>query len=1144
MSFILRFSTITRGAITFTGNSLGISRASRFSPACTPGTADAIGSFIINDPNSVCGTVPSSPATGGGTTNIYMMNFSTNSLVLTPGSTVVYAELVWGGTYLINTPGGEDLSARLNDPVRFSTPTGMFNIQPETFFNYAVNIQGDLGYVRSANVTALVAGGGAGTYGAGRIVGTLVPDPNTTSFAGWTLGVVYVNPALPFRSMNLYVGNVPIQSVSPPVNEMIGNFQTPSFGPITGRLLVSAQEGDAAITGDFVRFGPNLANLTTLPQPAGFTNNFFQSLIYDDNGNINPTATFGDRNPIPGQPGTNIIEGNRQGWDIANVDISSSLVNGQTSAALQFGTNGDGYTVNLLAIQIDNIPPTLLVEKNSFPDTVTVGEEIVYTIVVSNDGDSPLVNTVLTDPLPAGVTFQSVQTTQGSASFAAGTVTVVIGTIPVGQSVTVNITVLATAAGLISNTASAQANQTGIISSTAVNTVIPLPPPILEIEKLDFPPIVAVNSELVYIIFVSNIGGSTATNVVMNDPLPAGTTFVSAESDQGTISFDGTTITNDIGSLAPGETVVIFIVVIPTVTGTVLNTATTFSDQTEPQISTTETLVIEQPILELLIAKFAGPDPATVGEELVYTIVVSNETTDLLTGVEVEDVLPAGLVFVSAETTQGTVTEVAGTVTALIGALAPGQSEIITITVIPTAPGIVTNTATATSDQTPPVSSTIETTVNALPPAFLTIEKLAEPDLVTLGNEVTFQVTVCNMGETVATNVVAVDTLPAGVEVTGIQVSKGTFAQAGQTITASFGAIAPGSCAYITIEAIATLTGILTNTAVVTADNVEDSETATASITVLQPLAISKQASSNPALLGSPLQYTISVANLGELPLTNVIVTDVIPPTVEFVSVQAEGGSCSVSGQTVTCFLGTLEGQEEQTIVITVIPLLEGTVTNSATAQADNTPPVTATVTTLVVRTLECISVSKLFDWVVNRSDFVVEESIPEVCRAFVEQAIAGGRQVFVSCNAVPASGECSVTVVKRLPLPIIGSQAAIVLTTCSAEVTITLTDSGTGETCTFTLLVKNNEKVSLCLPLPLNESNITSQIFDIHCAARLTDSLTIELQLDWCLELVVKFIIPMMVEATFCQPRAIIPIPEVCGISVPKQCPEVFPFV
>lgn len=1135
MTFILRFNTITRGAMTFTGNSLGISRGSG---TCTPGTTDAIGSFIINDPNSVCGTVPSSPSTGGGTTNNYMLNFSTNSLVLPSGSTVVYAELVWGGSYLINTAGGEDLSARLNDPVRFSTPTGMFNIEPGTFFNYAINFEGDMAYVRSAVVTDLVAGGGAGTYGAGKIVGTLPPDPRAISFAGWTLGVVYANPSLPYRSLTLYLGNQPIVAGGPNVNQSIGNFKTPSSGPLSGRLLISAQEGDAAIRGDVVRF-----RTQQVFPPSGFPNNFFQSLIYDDNGNINPTSTFGDRNPIPGNPGSNIPAGNRQGWDIANVDISSFLSPALTSANLGLATTSDGYTVNLLGIQIDNIPPALQLEKNSFPNTVVVGEEIVYTIVVSNDGDTPLENTVLTDAL-AGVTFQSVQTTQGSGSFADGTVTVNIGTIPIGQSVTVNITVVATTPGLISNTAIAQSDQTDIISSTAVNIVVPLPPPIIEIEKLDSPPIVAVNSELVYIIFVSNIGGSTATNVIMNDPLPSGTTFVSAESDQGTISFDGTTITNDIGSLAPGETVRIIIVVIPTVTGTVLNTATTFSDQTEPESDTTETQVIEQPILELMISKFAGPDPATVGEELVYTIVVSNETTDLLTGVEVEDILPAGLVFVSAETTQGTVAEVAGTVTALIGALAPGQSEIITITVIPTVPGIVTNTATATSDQTPPVSSTIDTTVNALPPAFLTIEKLAKPDLVTLGNEVTFQVTVCNMGETVATNVVVVDTLPAGVEVTVIQVSEGTFVQAGQTITASFGALPPGSCANLTIEAIVTATGTLTNTAVVTADNVEDPETATADVTVLQPLAISKQASSNPAILGSPLQYTISVANLGELPLTNVIVNDVIPPAVELVSVQAEGGTCSVSGQTITCFLGTLEGQEVRTINITVIPQLEGAITNSATAQADNTPPVTTSITTLVVRTLECISVSKLYDWVVSRSEFIVEEVIPEPCRDFVERVVAGGQQVLVSCSAVPAEGECSIAVVKRLPLPIIGSQAAIVLTTCSAEVTITLTDSGTGETCTFTLLVKNNEKVSLCLPLPLDESNITSQIFDIHCAARITDSLTIELQLDWCLELVVKFTIPMMVEAGFCQPRSIIPLPETCSISPPNQCPAIFPSV
>ncbi|WP_213471132.1 DUF11 domain-containing protein [Paenibacillus dendritiformis] len=1138
MPFILRFSTITRGAITFTGNSLGISRASRFSPACTPGTADAIGSFIINNPDSVCGSVPSSPATGGGTTNMYAMNFSTNELVLPPGSTVVYAELVWGGTYLINAPGGEDLSARLDDPVRFNTPAGMFNVNPETFFNYAVNVQGDLGYIRSANVTALVAGGGAGTYGAGRIVGTLVPDPNTTSFAGWTLGVVYVNPALPFRSMNLYLGNVPIQAVSPPVTEMIGNFQTPSVGPINGRLLVSAQEGDASITGDFVRFGPDPNNLVTIPQPDGFTNNFFQSLIYDDNGNINMTATFGDRNPIPGQPGSNISDGNRQGWDIANVSILSRLVNGQTSAALQFGTNGDGYTINLLAIQIDNIPPSLLLEKSAFPDTVTVGEEIVYTIVVSNDGDSPLENTVLTDPLPAGVIFQSVQTTQGTASFAAGTVTVDIGTIPVGQSVTVNITVLAASVGLISNTASAQASQTGLISSTAVTTIVPLPPPVLEIEKLAFPSTVAVNSELVYIVFVSNIGGSTATNVVMTDALPPGTVFVSAESDQGTIVFDGTVITNDIGSLAPGDTVQIIIVVRPVVTGLLLNTATTFSDQTAPESATTETVVIEEPILELVISKAAGPDPATVNEELIYTLVVSNETAEVLTGVVVEDVLPAGVTFVSAETTQGTVVEVLGTVTATIGNLAPGQSEIITISVIPTAAGVITNTATATSNETAAVMTSIDTTVNPLAPASLTIEKLAEPDLVHLGDEVVFHITVCNRGETTAVNVVATDTLPEGVELLSVQVSEGSFVQGDGTVTVGFGSLPPGGCANVTMEARVLAVGTLTNSAIVTADNIINPEVTTADVTVIQPLAISKQASRDPAIVGDRLEYTISVANLGEIDLDNVIVQDVLPPMVQFISVESEGGTCSALGQTVTCFLGTLEAQQERTIIITVIPLMEGTITNTATAQADNAAPVTTALTTRVVRLLECIAASKLFDWVVTRTGVIVEETIPEDCRAFIEAVKASGRDVLVNCSVVPSTEACSLAIVKRLPLPDIGPQAGIVLTACTVQVLLTLTEPGTGEQCAFPLTARNNKKVALCLPNPLDESNIASRMFDIHCAARVTDSSSIEVQIDWCLELIVKFVIPIMIEATMCQPREEVPLSELpCSIRVPSDC-------
>ena len=49
----------------------------------------------------------------------------------------------------------------------------------------------------------------------------------------------------------------------------------------------------------------------------------------------------------------------RQGWDITNVDASSSLVNSQTSATVRFVTNGDGYAAAGFGVQIDATGPII-----------------------------------------------------------------------------------------------------------------------------------------------------------------------------------------------------------------------------------------------------------------------------------------------------------------------------------------------------------------------------------------------------------------------------------------------------------------------------------------------------------------------------------------------------------------------------------------------------------------------------------------------------------------------------------------------------------------------------------------------------------------------------------------------------------------
>ena len=82
---------------------------------------------------------------------------------------------------------------------------------------------------------------------------------------------------------------------------------------------------------------------------------------------------------------------------------------------------------------------------------------------------------------------------------------------------------------------------------------------------------------ITYTITVSNAGPQPATNVVVTDPIPAGTTFVSATPSQGTCSGTTTVICN-IGTLAnPGSATITLVVTAPMANGPVTNTATAVS---------------------------------------------------------------------------------------------------------------------------------------------------------------------------------------------------------------------------------------------------------------------------------------------------------------------------------------------------------------------------------------------------------------------------------------------------------------------------------------------------------------------------------------------------------------------------------------
>ncbi len=224
---------------------------------------------------------------------------------------------------------------------------------------------------------------------------------------------------------------------------------------------------------------------------------------------------------------------------------------------------------------------------------------------------------------------------------------------------------------------------------------------------------VATGAFLTYTITVTNQGIGTATAVTLADTLPANVTFIGGTATQGgPLSQTGNVINVPLGTIAPGGTATVTITVVSPQTipsgNTITNTATASTTSGDSNSANNTASVVTTVVqgIDLSVSKVASPTQPILGSDFSYTITVTNKSSVAATGVNLTDTLPAGVTFVSATPSQGTVTESGGVVTASLGTLPPtsvtnpqGSSAQIIIKVRPTALGSIINTATATADQ-------------------------------------------------------------------------------------------------------------------------------------------------------------------------------------------------------------------------------------------------------------------------------------------------------------------------------------------------------------------------------------------------------------------------------------------------------------
>jgi uncharacterized repeat protein (TIGR01451 family) len=111
--------------------------------------------------------------------------------------------------------------------------------------------------------------------------------------------------------------------------------------------------------------------------------------------------------------------------------------------------------------------------KTATADVVETGGTISYTITALNQGVASAGSVVVTDPLPAGVSYVSSVASAGTASHSAGTVTWTVGDLGVGQSATLTLTATAGSVGSKTNTAAVTAaGEQNPANNTASATVI------------------------------------------------------------------------------------------------------------------------------------------------------------------------------------------------------------------------------------------------------------------------------------------------------------------------------------------------------------------------------------------------------------------------------------------------------------------------------------------------------------------------------------------------------------------------------------------------------------------------------------------------------------------------------------------------
>ncbi|HUQ69594.1 MAG TPA: hypothetical protein VM165_08730, partial [Planctomycetaceae bacterium] len=374
--------------------------------------------------------------------------------------------------------------------------------------------------------------------------------------------------------------------------------------------------------------------------------------------------------------------------------------------------------------------PRLTIEKIA-PAKATLGQPLIYSVIVKNTGNSPAGQVTVEDRIPKGTRLVG---TAPRAELVEKRLMWKLGTIPPGEERKIAIKVIPEEEGAIGSVA-----RVNFVAEVAAEIVVTAPK--LKIAVVS-PQEVKVGSTAEMVFTLSNPGNGDATNVIIRSLIPDGFQHPA-----------GNDLEYSLGTLAPKESREVRLELTAVKPGRLIHKTVVTADGNVGTESQTPVEVIGE---QLLLTR-SGHNRVYLGRPSVYTNTVTNEGQRALDRVQITETVPAGFDFVQASR-DGRYEAGQRTITWTVGPIAPGAKIDVSATLAAKSLGEFSSEITAQGQTGTTASVRPTITIEGFPS--IAVEPLSEQKLVAIGEQVTSRIQLRNKGTATAKNVGLTITLP------------------------------------------------------------------------------------------------------------------------------------------------------------------------------------------------------------------------------------------------------------------------------------------------------------------------------------------------------------------------------------------------